>query len=152
MIDCCPNCTARKQPGYVYVHMIDYGLSTEQHYPYNSSISHSEPGECRTAEKRKNYRISEWHDISSCSALSDRLALSPVVVHVDARTWRNYQGGILTECGTVRNHYALLVGRGIGFWKIRNSWGKLWGEHGHIRIKSGNTCGICTRGSYVALE
>jgi len=70
------------------------------------------------------------------------------VVSLDARNWRTYEGGIFSNCGTVRNHYALLVGRGIGFWKVRNSWGRLWGEHGHIRIKSGNTCGICNKASY----
>lgn len=73
---------------------------------------------------------------------------------MDARTWRNYAGGIHDKCSTVkkRNHYALVVGRGINYWIIRNSWGKRWGERGHIRIKSGDHCGVCTKGSYIIMQ
>ena len=43
------------------------------------------------------------------------------------------------------NHAALLVGykKGKG-WKIKNSWGTGWGEHGYIRLTGGaSTCGVC---------
>lgn len=71
------------------------------------------------------------------------------MVAVDSRGWHNYEGGVFECMQTVRrNHYVLLVGRGIGYWKIRNSWGPRWGEHGYMRIKFGNSCGICGRGSY----
>ena len=57
----------------------------------------------------------------------------------------------MEACGKIRNHYALVVGKGIGFWKLRNSWGPRWGEQGYIRLKSGNTCGVCGKASYVEL-
>ena len=38
------------------------------------------------------------------------------------------------------------MGKGIGYWKIRNSFGRKWGENGHIRIKIGGTCAICSHG------
>lgn len=74
-----------------------------------------------------------------------------MVAWVDARKWRTYTGGILKECGNVRNHFALVVGKGIGYWKLRNSWGPRWGERGHIRLKSGNTCGVCGKAVYPEL-
>jgi len=152
VIDCCSNCLEKKLPSRVYAHLIEVGANLEASYPYVSSIFNSRPGPCRTEAARREFRIKAWHEISGCAKLSEQLMLGPVVVSVDARNWRNYEGGILTSCGNLRNHYALLVGRGIGFWKLRNSWGRLWGEHGHIRIKSGNTCALCTKGSYAELQ
>lgn len=40
----------------------------------------------------------------------------------------------------------LLVGKGIGYWKLKNSWGPRWGERGYIRLRFGNTCAICLHG------
>jgi len=39
-----------------------------------------------------------------------------------------------------------------GNWKIRNSWAASWGESGHMRLASGDTCGICQAASYPLFE
>ena len=71
-----------------------------------------------------------------------------MIVAVDAHKWRSYRTGIYSDCGKKKNHYVVLVGKGLGYWKVRNSWGRKWGEKGYIRLKAGNTCGICERASY----
>merc|ERR1712232_1310594 len=77
----------------------------------------------------------------------------PVVVSVSAFRWFHYDRGIYDGCGrnAVIDHAVLMVGYGKSgahpYWKIRNSWGKEWGEHGYIRLlrhesDSDGYCGI----------
>merc|ERR1711972_1213379 len=65
----------------------------------------------------------------------------PVVVSVDASEWFPYHSGVFDSCSrdAVVNHAVVLVGYGRSdaegqWWSIRNSWGKEWGEKGHIRV------------------
>jgi C1A family cysteine protease len=55
-----------------------------------------------------------------------------------------YGSGVFEECGTSLDHAVMVVGfrSGTG-WRIKNSWGKDWGEEGYGWIAEGNTCGIC---------
>jgi len=73
----------------------------------------------------------------------------PITASVDATTWTQFGSGVFTDCprdATV-NHAVLLLGYGrahdlgnnnhfsMDYWLIRNSWGKHWGEDGHIRLQ-----------------
>ncbi len=62
---------------------------------------------------------------------------------VDATNWSSYNNGIFNKCGVNLNHGVLVVGVTGGVWKIKNSWGNAWGEHGYIRLASDDTCGVC---------
>lgn len=55
-----------------------------------------------------------------------------------------YKSGIFSDCTSRLDHAVSVVGyrSGVG-WKIKNSWGPEWGEHGFAWIADGNTCGIC---------
>lgn len=75
-------------------------------------------------------------------SLLQALKRGPIMVAVDSGKWPDYAGGIFTDsdgCTGMYNHAVLLVGAGVDpdtqepYWLIRNSWGKDWGEWGHIR-------------------
>ncbi|CAE7035012.1 unnamed protein product [Symbiodinium sp. CCMP2456] len=64
----------------------------------------------------------------------------PVVVSADATNWETYSYGIFDSCSKDArvNHAVLAVGYGQSasgkYFLIRNSWGGMWGEQGHIRL------------------
>ena len=89
---------------------------------------------------------------------------APVAVGVNANIyWMVYSGGVVMaeKCkGTVEtiNHGVVVVGWTADEWIIRNSWGKRWGEEGHIRVQrsatdySQNACGIVEVNSFPLVE
>ena len=54
--------------------------------------------------------------------------------------------GIFADCNDNINHSITVIGFTDDYWIVKNSWAKSWGEDGYIRLKMGNTCGICTYG------
>jgi C1A family cysteine protease len=81
------------------------------------------------------------------------LLKGPVAITIDAspKEFVFYSSGILRmHCKISSNHAVLLVGYGVNemgiqFWKIKNSWGKEWGEDGYFRIENSinwNSCNI----------
>jgi len=76
----------------------------------------------------------------------------PIVAGVDASQWQFYTGGIFDgNCTKKINHAVLIVGydsivvsgQEEKYWIIRNSWGKVWGENGYIRlIRDQDECGV----------
>jgi len=82
----------------------------------------------------------------SVSPLSDSLKaalnLKPVSVCVDANNWQHAGSGIFSNCGTSLDHAVLAVGYDSSSWKVKNSWGVWWGDHGYIHLRMGNTCGV----------
>ena len=88
----------------------------------------------------------------------------PVAVSLDASldTFKWYSEGVYKEvaCKTKEDdldHAVLLVGYGTtaggeDFWLIRNSWSKLWGEDGYIRISRKYDCGITTAAGFALVN
>jgi C1A family cysteine protease len=74
------------------------------------------------------------------------------MVVVDASNWGSYHGGIFSSCKSNVNrnflHAVLLVGYTPEYWIVQNSWGTSFGEQGYIRLKKGNSCGICDMAVY----
>lgn len=113
--------------------------------------------------------ISFWKiDIKSMMAareidLLSAVAKTPVSVGIEADlpSFRFYRSGILTHfCGGDLDHGVLVVGygsdNGLDYWKVKNSWGQDWGEHGYIRLQRGKghtgECGILKSPSFPVLS
>lgn len=122
----------------------DHGLVTEGEYPYVARDQGCQ-------RDGGSIKISGFIDVPGCTNLQNALAQRPVSVAVDASNWSLYKGGVLSTCGSAINHGVLAVGMTGEFWKVKNSWGRFWGEDGYIRLAMGNTCAICDYPSYPTL-
>lgn len=126
-----------------------HGFCTEAQYPYTARDGTCKATSCTSGPSDKAYV-----DIPSKNedSLISQLANGPVSVAVDASTWSFYKSGVMTSCGTGLNHGVTLVAynpNGTAYSKIRNSWGRSWGEAGYIRIAAGkDTCGYADVASY----
>jgi len=125
-------------------------VATESSYPYKARGGH-----CKTSFSTAIPRggVTGYKTVGkSTKSLQSALQNGPVSVAIEAdqSAFQMYSGGILSRgCGTNLDHAVLAVGYGRGFFKVKNSWGSSWGEHGYLRISdSGNTCGIHSVASY----
>lgn len=102
------------------------------------------------------------------TALAARLSDSPISVCVNAETWDDYTGGVLTAaaCGGSGaddiDHCVQLVGFNNTFgddaatqpyWILRNSWSADWGIDGDIYLQyDANTCGLANEATLVQVD
>ncbi len=105
-------------------------------------------GRCK--KNSGSFKIAKLNYAKGCIDIQRALKTAPIAVMVSASTkWYLYSSGIINDCESSHlNHVALLVGIVKGNWKIKNSWGKGWGESGYVRLAPGNTCGICSDGMF----
>lgn len=79
------------------------------------------------------------------------LLKQPIAVGISSRKLFSYGSGIFEGCieSEPINHAVVLIAykKGKG-WKIKNSWGKNWGEDGFAWLADGNSCHICEMGFY----
>ena len=130
------------------------GICAESDYPYSSGSGRS--GTCQ--KTCKNVATNTGHkDVPKGDedALYTALKTAPVSIAVDAGKFQSYKSGILNPllgCGKQLDHGVTLVGYGTDggkdYWKIKNSWGKSWGEEGYIRVIHGkDECGLADSAS-----
>jgi C1A family cysteine protease len=129
-----------------YDYIQDNGISTSDAYPYTARN-----GKCKD-EVARSIKMASYVDINDgCESLRNALQSRPVAVAVDASAWGSYKSGIISQCGTTINHGVLVVGLTDSYWKVKNSWGTLWGESGFVRLAPNNICAICNFPSYPIL-
>ncbi|KAL4490236.1 hypothetical protein ABPG72_004275 [Tetrahymena utriculariae] len=125
------------------------GLTTEEEYPYEAK-----DGKCRLEGKQHPWTVSGYTAVKQCSDLVAAIQKAPVTVGIDASNLQFYTKGIFSNCQTNINHGVLLVGYDSvnQAWKVKNSWGKDFGENGYFYLSAkvtnnqiANTCAICTR-------
>ena len=85
--------------------------------------------------------------------LKKALEHTPVSVCVNAGSWNDYTGGVMTSqaCGPMgamyQDHCVMATGFNTTaptpYWIVRNSWASTWGEGGYIYLEMAkNTCGL----------
>lgn len=127
------------------------GACTEDSYGYGGKRGSCNIDTCDIGLPAS--QITGYQDVdASEEALEEALSQGPVSVAVQANTaMQFYFGGILSGlCGAMLDHGVLAVGYGVDdgkkYWKVKNSWGGRWGEHGFIRMAKGTKkqgeCGI----------
>eukprot|EP00397_Hematodinium_sp_SG-2012_P054312 GEMP01065390.1.p1 GENE.GEMP01065390.1~~GEMP01065390.1.p1 ORF type:complete len:301 (+),score=65.51 GEMP01065390.1:70-972(+) len=122
------------------------GLCTEDSYSYKCADEESE--ECQESRCEKHNctygilpgEVTGLVDISprNLAAFKEALAQQPLSIAIEADTsvFQFYTGGVVTSegCGTSLDHGVLAVGYGVddgtAYFKVKNSWGPKWGEHG----------------------
>jgi len=139
----------------------DHDVCLESSYPYTakSGPTCKEDTTCKVGIAKGG--ITGFFDVrhDDTNALMEAVAKQPVSVAIEAdqSSFQLYGGGVLTkECGSKLDHGVLLVGygtdNGTEYWKLKNSWGPNWGEHGYLRIERGlpgaGQCGINAMASY----
>jgi len=140
----------------------------------DSSASAGRDGRCKKKKEQKMVvQITDYEyavppcasgDCSDQKESDMKAALDtfgPLSVCVNANDWDSYTTGIYQPACSGGfydlDHCVQLVGYGTeegqAYWKVRNSWGDVWGEDGFIRLKQGeNACGIADEAMFVKAE
>lgn len=135
------------------------GLCTEASYQYIELTSFCKAATCDTGLPQG--AVVGYMDVpyNNEEALMSAVAQQPVSVAIEAdqSAIMYYHFGIIWDClDSAIDHAVLLVGYGteggLKYWKVKNSWGMSWGEHGYFRIARDDDdtlqCGIKSMASY----
>lgn len=138
------------------------GQAQESDYPYTASSSSCKSGTFKLFGEASAQRIIDNSPKSIIAALNSKRA---VAVTIGAGgSWMNYKSGVFNACSNVgTNHQVEIVGydcetsvdaegnckfdtngklpKGVGWWRIKNSWGTGYGEAGYVRMKMTSSSG-----------
>jgi hypothetical protein len=146
--------------GFAYLEKA--GSCTEESYPYKAVGGKCEEKTCTKAIEKSE--VTGFKDVQSDDedALKEAVSQGPVSIAIEAdhQAFQFYKGGVLTKaCGTQLDHGVLVVGYGTSdgtdYWKVKNSWGPVWGSSGYISLERGKSpdgskgeCGLLQQPSY----
>jgi len=122
-----------------------HGLALTADYPYKAKDQKCGDGKVTAKIYVASYLNVDQNEEAMQAAL---LQNGPLSIAINASQFQFYHGGIFDKsCSSQLNHGVTLTGWGVEngkkFWKIKNSWGKAWGESGYIRVAFGKAiCGM----------
>jgi C1A family cysteine protease len=127
------------------------GLGSESSYPYTAR-----DGTCRDVPSVSSIKGFKDLPQGDEDALMTALQTQPVSIAIEADQsgFQMYKSGVFKgPCGANLDHGVLLVGagsdNGVDYWRVKNSWGTVWGDAGYIRMVRGeNMCGLANMASY----
>jgi len=131
------------------------GIDSYANYPYTAGGGSA--GSCQFPQGSVVTNVANYNSISGETGEYSQLSSAsggPVSICVDASSWQNYQGGVLTSCGNSVDHCVQLTGyynygSSNAYWNVRNSWGADWGQNGYIWIQIGQD--LCSIGDYATI-
>merc|ERR1712019_100392 len=130
-------------------------MCTESSYGYTARAGSCRASSCSEGIPRGG--VTGYQKVGgSEQALMSAVQQQPISVAIEAdqSAFQRYSGGVLTYgCGQQLDHGVTVVGygdeNGTPYWKIKNSWGRSFGEAGYIRVgRQGNQCGVTNDASY----
>jgi len=117
-------------------------VCTETSYPYHAVQSSCRSSSCTPGIQRGD--VTGYKTVSkSVDGLMSAVAQQPVSITVQAGgDMQHYRSGVLMGyCSGQINHAVLAVGYGTessqDYWKVKNSWGESWGDHGYFLLERG---------------
>jgi len=138
-------------------------VCTEDSYPYTGATGTTcKASSCTDAIPEGG--VTGFKDVAHDdeNALMEALTLGPVSIAIEAdkSAFQFYKSGVLSStCGTQLDHGVLAVGYGTqdgkDYWKVKNSWGTVWGEQGYVLLArrsspdgAAGECGLLSQPSY----
>jgi len=145
-------------PQAAFQFVIDHhGICNDTAYPYIGKDAPCKKN-CQPSATIKSFKEVGRNSMNDLmTAIVDRPV--SVAIEADQASFQHYKSGVMdAACGTKLDHAVLAVGYGTDggkdYYKVKNSWGEAWGDHGYILLGRGSgfpsegQCGIQMDASY----
>ncbi|XP_012559591.2 uncharacterized protein LOC100198320 isoform X1 [Hydra vulgaris] len=135
----------------------EHGLATREaygNYIAQEGYCHCGKNDNCDGVKKMSYRTIEKKNAEKLKAALTLYGPGSVAVQCARKTFKFYSSGVYDDpkCTEVTDHAVVIIGYGVEnnkpYWLIKNSWGKLWGDNGYMKIDmNNNLCGVLTNGA-----
>jgi len=165
LVDCagirygCEGCNGGQMYGALEYAANEGGLCSESEYPYTARDGTCKSTSCGTKYDKNSGYTPVTKDSEPAMVTAAAAGCVSIGIEADQTAFQHYSSGVLTgTCGTQIDHGVLIVGYGTSgsqdYWKVKNSWGRTWGEEGYVLIcrncnknNGKGECGILTEGN-----
>ena len=130
------------QNAFIYIRD-NHGLDTEESYPYIPKDGNCRFSRATVGATDKGFvELDYGNETMLAIAVAAHGPIS-VSINADEKSFAHYSHGIYDDpncdSGWV-THAVLVVGYGPGYWLVKNSWAKTWGDEGYIKIARDSKC------------